>query len=134
MDQAITFTPKDLVDFFLALCGALVSIVAAYAAILKIRDYFKKPNKTQDEKIKALEKEVEDIKARLDDGSKRFADDTRRIDRIEKEMNESNKIIIISLQALTAHAIDGGDKDKLVEAKRSLDGYLLDQLGKGGKE
>ena len=130
MDQPITFTAQDVVNVFLAFCGAIITITAAAAALTKIIAQIRKPKKTQDERIKTLENDVKDIKERLDKGNKRFDEDSDHIDEVEKKMEITNKIIIKSLQALTAHAIDGNNIDKLEEAKKSLDDYLLDQISK----
>ena len=44
-------------------------------------------------------------------------------------MEEANKIIIKTLQALTAHAIDGNNTEKLVDANKELNNYLINHLG-----
>ena len=127
MDQPIMLTPQDIINMFLAFCGAIITITAAAAALTKVIIALKKPEKTQNDRLDSLEKDVKDIKGRLELGNKRFETDSTRVDEIELHMEESNKIIIKSLQALTAHAIDGNNTDKLVDAKKTLDDYLLDQ-------
>ena len=128
MDQPIMFTLQDVVTFFLAACGALITITTASAALMKIISNIKKPNKDQDEKIKTLEEDVKQIKERLEQGNKRFDSDTAYIKSLEGDMHESTKMIIISLQALMAHAIDGNNIDKLREAKGDLDKYLINKI------
>ena len=128
MDQPIMLTPRDIVSFFLAFCGAIITVTAAFAAVTKIISALKKPEKTQDERIDALEKEIKDIRERLSDGNDRFDSESNRVSKLERDMKETNKIIMISLQALTANAIDGNNTEKLLEAKRTLDGYLIDHL------
>ena len=43
-------------------------------------------------------------------------------------MKETNRVIIESLQALTAHAIDGNNSQELKEAKKRLDDYLIKKV------
>jgi len=130
MDQPIIFTPQEVVNVFLAICGAIITVATASAALTKIITTIKKPEKTQNERIEALEKDVKAINERLEDGNTRFKLDAKHIDDVERKMEETNKIIIKSLQALTAHAIDGNNTAELERAKKSLDDYLLDQIGK----
>ena len=63
-----------------------------------------------------------------DDGSKHFAADSKRIDDLEESMKATNRIIIESLQALTAHAIDGNNTQELKDVKKSLNNYLINMV------
>ena len=53
--------------------------------------------------------------------------DAQRVNNLEEAMRKSNKVIIESLQALTAHAIDGNNIDELKSAKRALEQYLIEK-------
>ena len=128
MSNPITITPQDIVNVILAFCGAIITISAAFAVILKVVDHFKAPNKQQDEKIEALEKDVKEIKDRLEEGDRRFQKDYERMNDIEEGFRKVTKIIIESLQALTAHAIDGNNTEELKGAKKSLDNYLMNKI------
>lgn len=128
MSNPITITPQDIVNVILAFCGAIITISAAFAVIWKVIDHFKAPDKQQDEKIEALEKDVKDIKERLEEGDRRFQKDYERMNDIEEGFRKVTKIIIESLQALTAHAIDGNNTEELKGAKKSLDNYLMNKI------
>ena len=121
MNNPITITPQDIVNVILAFCGAIITISAAFAVIWKVIGYFKAPDKEQDEKIEALEKDVKEIKGRLEEGDKRMTD-------IEEGFRAVTKIIIESLQALTAHAIDGNNTEELKDSKKRLDAYLMNKI------
>lgn len=128
MDHAFTVTPQDVFNIIVVVSGAIVTISAALAVIVKAVGKAKEPNKVQDERISTLEEQVQSINARLQLGNKRFESDSGRVDSIESNMKASNKVIIESLQALTSHAIDGNNIDELKDAKKGLDEYLINKM------
>ena len=128
MNYEIVTTPQTIINIVLATCAAIVTISAAMTVIMKAISKAKEPNKLQDERIRALEDQVELINNRLQLGNKRFESDTDRVDRLEQSMRETNKVIIESLQALTSHAIDGNNIQELKDAKKSLDEYLINKM------
>ena len=128
MDEVIQFTTRDVFNLVLAISGAIVSVSAAVTVIAKVFEKIKAPDKKQNERIEALEGAVIKINSRLDDGSKHFAADRKRIDELEESMKATNRIIIESLQALTAHAIDGNNTQELKDVKKSLNNYLINMV------
>ena len=128
MDHAFTVTPQELWNIVLAICGAIITISAAIAVVIKAIDRAKEPNKKQDDRLTALEEQVKAINDRLQLGNKRFESDAGRVDSIESNMKASNKVIIESLQALTSHAIDGNNIQELKDAKKGLDEYLINKM------
>ncbi|MBP5595031.1 MAG: hypothetical protein J6Y02_06590 [Pseudobutyrivibrio sp.] len=129
MDQPIIFTPQDAINFMLALCGAIITLTAAITAITKVFVQVKKPEKIQNERLDKLEGDVKLINDRLENGTKTFRCNEAHIDDVEKRMDETNKIIVKTLQALTAHAIDGNNIEKLKSVNTELTDYLINQLG-----
>ena len=125
MDHIITTTPQDIVNTLLAICGAIITVSAAFTVIYKAIMKAKEPDKMQDERISSLEDQVTKIEARLELGNRRFETDQTRVDNLEYKMNESIRVIIESLQALTAHALDGNNDQELKAAKKQLTEYLL---------
>ena len=115
-------------NIILAICGAIITISGAIAVIVKAVDKAKEPNKKQDERIGSLEEEVKKINERLQQGNIRFDTDAERMEKLEIAMKETNKVIIESLQALTAHAIDGNNTQELKDAKKRLDDYLINRV------
>jgi uncharacterized protein YlxW (UPF0749 family) len=128
MENPITFTPQEIINTILALCGAIITISAAMTIIIKAIDKMRQPNKKQDERLDRLEADIRSINERLQAGNEQFRDDNVRMERIELANKESMKIVIESLQALTAHAIDGNNTEALHSAKKRLDQYLIDKL------
>ena len=127
MPEPITLTLNDLWLFLLAFAGGLSTISAGIAVIVNIIHKAKEPNKKQDERISALEDDVKKINERLEQGNQRFESDANKLAELEKSMKDSNKIIIRSLQALTAHAIDGNNIEQLRTAEQTLNDYLIEK-------
>lgn len=128
MSEPITLTLNDLWLFLLAFAGGLSTISAGIAVIVNIIHKAKSPNQKQNERIAALEERAKKIEERLELGDKRFEVDAKKMDDLERTMKTSNKIIIESLQALTAHALDGNNTEQLRRAEKSLNDYLIDKI------
>lgn len=124
----IIINPSDLWQFFLAGAGGVITLSGACTVIINAVHKAKEPNKKQDERISALEDNVKKIEDRLALGNKRFESDAEKTCALEQAMKTSNKIIIESLQALTAHAIDGNNTEKLKQAEKSLNEYLIGKI------
>lgn len=117
MNQPITFTPQQILELVLWVCGAIVSVSAAIAVIVKVVQKAKAPEKNQNERIDKLEKEMEKFK-------QFFENDNRRLRRLE----DGNIVTQQALLALLSHALNGNDINSLKKAKEHLESYLT---GKG---
>lgn len=117
MNQSITFTPQQILELVLWVCGAIVSVSAAIAVIVKVVQKAKAPEKNQNERIDKLEKEMEKFKQFFDN-------DNRRLRKLE----DGNIVTQQALLALLSHALNGNDMDSLKRAKEHLESYLT---GKG---
>lgn len=127
MNNPIMLTPHDIWNIFLAICGALVAVSAAVAVVVKVIEHIKAPDKRQDKRITDLETAVEKINQRLESGNRRFEADAKQFEALQSAFKASNKVIIESLQALTAHALDQNSLGELHEAKKRLDEYLRER-------
>ena len=65
MNEPIGLTLADLFNVLLALCGAIITVSAAVGIVVNFINKAKLPNKQQNERIDALEKEVKSIKTVL---------------------------------------------------------------------
>lgn len=128
MNEPIGMTPAEVWQLILVICGAIITVSGAISVIINLANKAKEPNKMQDQRIKALEEKVDEITGRLKEGDKHFDSDNERMDALERSMKETNQVIIESLQALTAHAIDGNNTQELKEAKKRLDDYLIKKV------
>jgi peptidoglycan hydrolase CwlO-like protein len=128
MNEPIGLTPAEVWQLILVICGAIITVSGAISVIINLANKAKEPNKMQDQRIKALEEKVDEITGRLKEGDKHFDSDNERMDALEQSMKETNQVIIESLQALTAHAIDGNNTQELREAKKRLDDYLIKKV------
>lgn len=103
----MAFTISQLLQLFVTACAAFGTIAGAVVIIIKIVNYFKKPNDERDEGLKRHQEMLDN--------------DNRRL----KELEESNKILMQSMLALMSHAIDGNHTDQLKKAKADLEEYLI---------
>ncbi len=124
----IVINPSDLWQVILAISGGIITLSGAGAVVAGAIHKAKTPNQKQNERLDALEEHVKEIDERLVLGNKRFESDAEKTCKLEESMKTSNKIIIESLQALTAHAIDGNNIDKLKRAEETLNDYLIGKI------
>ena len=123
MDNVITFTPAELIACITAICGAIVSIGAVVALLVKVLDKIKAPEKMQDNRIELIEIKLEAHEKTLEKYQDFFTNDDNRFKNIEK----SNKITQGALLALLKHALNGNDVNSLKDAEKALENYLLDR-------
>lgn len=114
MNQPITFTPNQVFELILWVCGAIVSVSAAIAVIVKVIQKAKAPEKTQNERIEKLEKKVERFEQLFDNDNKRL-----------QKLEEGNRVTQQAILALLSHALNGNDVDSLQKAKAKLEDYLI---------
>lgn len=124
MNESIMFTPQDIVNAILAICGAISVVAGATAVIVKCVTALKRPNRKQDERLDALETDMKIVKDEIDRErqkiTQRFIDDAAHIDKIE----EANVVTQRALLALLSHSINGNDIESLKRAKTDLEDYL----------
>ena len=124
MNEPIMFTPQDIVNAILAICGAISVVAGATAVIVKCVTALKRPNRKQDERLDALETDMKIVKDEIDRErqkiTQRFIDDAAHIDKIE----EANVVTQRALLALLSHSINGNDIESLKRAKTDLENYL----------
>ena len=99
----MTFTLPQLLQIFLAFCGAVVSIGGAWTVLKKLRE----PEAERDKTLK-VHGEV------LDNYNKRLS-----------ELEDSNKVLMQAILALMGHEIDGDHTEQLRKAKDDLERYLI---------
>lgn len=129
MNNPIMLTPHDLVNIILAVAAAIITLSGAGMVVMNVAKKIKEPENNQNVRISALEEEVHSIHERLKLGNVRFQSDMERMDKMERSFKEINVVIIESLQALTAHAIDGNNTQALITSKNRLDAYLREHIG-----
>lgn len=124
----IVINPTDLWQVIVAISGGIITLAGAGGVVAGVIHKAKSPNQKQNERIAALEEKCGKIEARLEQGNKRFESDAEKMCALEQTMKATNKIIIESLQALTAHAIDGNNTAQLKQAEQALNNYLIDKI------
>jgi len=114
MNEPITFTPQQVFELILWICGAIVSVSAAITIIIKVVQKAKAPEKMQNERIEKLEKKTEKY-------DQFFENDNKRL----KKLEDGNIVTQQAILALLSHAINGNDTDSLKKAKTDLEHYLM---------
>lgn len=97
-------------------CSAIVTFSSAATVIITLFKNLNKPEKTQNERLKAIEQ-------RLEKFERRFYNDNVRLNAME----HGNKVTQEAILALLEHSIDGNNIEQLKMAKHNLHNYLLDR-------
>ena len=134
MDNVISFTPSELVGFITAIGGAIVTIGAVVALIVKLFNRVKAPEEKQNKRLDALEKNYELLSEELKEQKKERAETVAQFmqyftndDNRFKSIERSNKVTQNALLALLKHALNGNDIDALKDAEKSLEAYLIEK-------
>lgn len=122
MDNAITFTPAELVAFITAIGGAILTIGGVVALIVNLVKKVRAPEVKQDARLDALEKENKEFREELKslDARLRSGDDHF------KEIELSTNITLRSIHALLKHALNGDALKDLQDAEDDLNKYLFE--------
>ena len=95
----------------------LIVLVASVVTLcITVGKTINKPNKTQNDRLDALEAWKMRADERFETGDQHF-----------EEVDKSNRITQKALLALMSHAVNGNDIDKLKQAKDDLENYLTDK-------
>ena len=128
MEQTISFSLGDLYGFILGICGLITAVAAAVAIVAKLIQKWRTPNRKQNEKLEDHDKRIERIEQRLEEGNRQFEADNKRASELEEDLRATTRMIIESLQALMAHALDGNNTDELSAVKKQIDNYLIKRI------
>lgn len=102
----------------MAICVTITTVAAAVAVIVKAWQLMKKPEKTQNDRIEALEKKVDRFEQLFDNDNKRLI-----------ELEKGNRVYLQALLALISHALNGNDVDGLKQVKSKIENYLIGTEG-----
>lgn len=123
MNQTISFTTTELVSVILGVCASIITIAGAIGVIAKVIDKAKTPEATQNARLDAIDKHLENIDSIIEKYREYFTNDDNRFKAIEK----SNKVTQSALLALLKHSLNGSDVNSLKEAEKALEEYLLEK-------
>ena len=116
MDTVIQFTPHQIIDIILAVCGGITAVAAAIGVIAVLVKKAKSPNQHQNERLDILEN-------RVDKHDELLGNDNKRL----KSIEDGNRVTQRALLALLAHGIDGNDIESMKKAKDDLQQYLIEK-------
>ena len=114
----------------LAVCGGIVCIAGACAAVVKFWRWAHKDSEKNAEDLESFKKAVDEAK---DEYLRWFASDKRRIQNLEDdydEIIEQNNLLMKAVVAIMDHQLDGNHVEKLAKARNEVDEYLIDNKTK----
>ena len=100
----------------LAVAAFINSVGGAIEKVVKAIKAAKAPNDLQNERLDIVEKDVKDLKGFI-------ANDNLRL----KTLEDGRRIEMRVLLALLGHGIDGNNQKQMVEARKELESYLINQ-------
>lgn len=145
MHNEYSFTISQLIAWFLAICGGIVSVSAALSVLAKGVSKLKAPDVRQDKKLKEHDESLEEIHREI----KMIKENRASIERLEKHQQEvdvmlaehsrkmaeaeqhlekidhGNGVIMQALLALLSHGLDGNSIEPMRKAKAALEDYLI---------
>lgn len=113
MDTQFVFTPADVYRTLLALCGFVVAIAGATKIIVDVINKAKKPEKTQNERISALESRV----TALENRSNELWD-------FQKQAEEAMVLNMEALMDIMNHMIYGNHTENLKATQQKMQAYM----------
>lgn len=120
-NPVFTFTAQDILTMMLSVCGALVSISAAIAVVVKFNNFLKKPNKDQDARIDKLERRLKTVEGRCDTFDK-------QLEGVKKHLNSLDESINMLLRAEFAqlgHNLNGDNVEQMQRAFDDIQEFLF---------
>ena len=132
MDTVISFTPSQLFGFITAIGTAIVTCGAVVTLFIKLINRLKVPETEQNKRIKDLENENKARKEEIEAEKRIRKEEFERLsirlktgDNNFKELENTQKIILRSLQALIRHSLGTDDPGALKAMMKELDDFLV---------
>jgi hypothetical protein len=115
---------QQIGDPLIYIAGLIMSIWGVLGIIQKVLDILKKPNDTQNERIKGLESRVEKLEVQNIKFLEFFDHDKKRIDSIV-EGNAATQNVILQI---SNHLLYGNNTEEMKEACKHLQKYLTSRV------
>lgn len=113
----------------IAAIGLLLTILNIVDKVVNLTRMAQTPNEVRDKRIASLESELTEFKREVEDKLEEYDENIGanldNINTVRDTMLSSTEVIMRSLQALTAHALDGNNTEELRESKKEINEYLL---------
>ena len=120
-NPVFTFTAQDMLTTMLSVCGALVSISAAIAVVVKFNNFLKKPNKDQDARMDKIDERLKTVEGRCDTFDK-------QLEGVKKHLNSLDESINMLLRAEFAqlgHNLNGDNVEQMQRAFDDIQEFLF---------
>ena len=120
-NPVFTFTAQDILTMMLSVCGALVSISAAIAVVVKFNNFLKKPNKDQDARIDKLEGRLKTVEGRCDTFDKQLEGVKKRLNSLDESIN----MLLRAEFAQLGHNLNGDNVEQMQRAFDDIQEFLF---------
>lgn len=107
-------TPPEVFAGVVAIIGLLLTVLNIIDKMSTINARAKEPEQEQNDRIKALEEDVKEIKAKLNKDNERL---------VKHETSE--QVMMQAIKALLNHSINGNNTEEMEKAAAELDNYLI---------
>lgn len=114
MGPVISFIPLQLAGIIVSVCGVIITVSSAITVLISWSQKIKKPENLQNERLQALEEDIQAL-------NKHLENDAKRINKLENGNRVTQKAIL----ALLAHGIDGNDIEGMKKAKKDMEDFLI---------
>lgn len=105
------------IDVFLKICAGISCVGLAMSYLLKT--------------IRSLKKPVDDMNKKLQSYDDYFTRDKKRMDELEKSIEENakcNRLLLEAVYSMLGHFEDGNNTNMLREEKKKIENFLYEQL------
>lgn len=120
-NPVFTFTAQDAWMTILSLCGALASIAAAVAVIIKFNNFLRKPNKDQDARMDKIEARLDKLEDRADMFDRQLETDKKRLDSLDESIN----MLLRAEFAQLGHNLNGNNVEQMQRAFDDIQEFLF---------
>lgn len=106
--------PPEIISAISTWITIILQVASVVTLVYALAKFANKPNVSQNERLAKLEEWQSKVIIRLTEGDEHMS-----------ELDESNRVTQKALLAMLSHEISGNDIEKLKEARRELETYLI---------
>jgi hypothetical protein len=108
-------------DAIMAICGLIIAIGGAGVYVKKVADAIRRP-------LDEVRADIKDMKKDRITNEKYFKNDAARLDehdKILRELQQDNKMMLRSVMLLLSHAETGNNTGEVGKGRKELEDYLI---------
>jgi 3-dehydroquinate dehydratase len=106
----------EQIENLVTICTLIISITTIINVALVLKGRVEAPEKNQNERLDVLEKRVDELESEIEESNK-----------ILLELEEGSRVTHRALLALMSHALNGNNIEKLEKAYNKLENHLVER-------